>query len=85
VKTGDVATPDALVVAVAVFPPPAKVPLAPKPGAANVTLTPLTGFPPASFTVATNGAAKAVLICALCGVPLVAAMDAGGADVLVTE
>jgi hypothetical protein len=51
----------------------------------NVTFTPLNGLPPASFTVATNGAAKAVLIVALCGVPLVAAMDAAAAAVLVTE
>jgi hypothetical protein len=85
VKTGDVATPDALVVAVAVFPPPAKVPLAPKPGAANVTLTPLNGLPPASFTVATNGAANAAFVCALCPLPLVAVMDAGAPPVLVTE
>lgn len=65
VKTGDVATPDAFVVTEAVVPPPAKLPLAPLPGAVNVTETPLAGFPPASFTVATNGAANAVVICAL--------------------
>jgi len=51
-----VATPKALVTAVTV------ATLAPLPGPVNVTVTPLTGLPPASFTVATNGAAKAVLI-----------------------
>lgn len=50
-----VATPDAFVVAM--FTPPAKVPLAPVPGAANVTVTPLTGLPPASFTVVWNAVA----------------------------
>jgi hypothetical protein len=63
VNVADVATPEALVTAV--FTPPAKVPLAPLPGAANVTVTPLTGLFAASFTVATNGAANAVLMAAL--------------------
>jgi hypothetical protein len=72
VKTFEVATPDALVTAVA---PPVKVPLAPLAGAVNVTVTPLTGFPPLSFTVATSFAGKAVLIAAVCGVPPVAAID----------
>jgi hypothetical protein len=75
VNVADVATPLALVTAV--FTPPAKLPLAPVLGAVNVTVTPTTGFPPASFTVATNGAANAVSIAALCGVPLVAVMLAG--------
>ena len=74
-KTADVAIPLALVVAV--FKPPANVPLAPLTGAVNVTSTPLTGLLPASFTVATKGAANAVLIAALCGVPLVVVMEAG--------
>jgi hypothetical protein len=81
VKIAEVATPEALVTAV--FTPPAKVPLAPLKGAANVTVTPLKGLPPASFTVACKGLAKAVLIGALCGVPPVAAMDAGAPTVLV--
>jgi hypothetical protein len=60
-----------LVVAVAVLLPPAKVPLAPLAGAVKVTTTPLVGDPPV-VTVATRGAANAVLTTALCGVPLVA-------------
>ena len=65
--------------------PPAKLPLAPVLGALNVTVTPATGFPPASFTVATNGAANAVLIVALCGVPLVAVILAAVPVVFVSE
>jgi len=83
VKTAEVATPLALVVAV--FTPPANVPLAPDAGGVNVTTTPLTGLLPASVTVATMGAAKAVLIAALCGVPLVAATFAAGPALLVIE
>jgi hypothetical protein len=71
VNTAEVATPLAFVVAV--FTPPAKVPLAPLAGGVNVTTTPLTGLLPESVTVATNGAANAVLIAVLCGVPLVTA------------
>jgi hypothetical protein len=63
VNTADVATPLAFVVAV--FTPPAKVPLAPAAGGVNVTTTPLTGLFPASVTVAASGAANAVLIVAL--------------------
>ena len=70
VKVPDVATPFAPVVAV--FPPGAKVPLAPAAGGVNVTITPLTGLPPESVTVATKGAAKVVLIAALWPDPLVA-------------
>jgi hypothetical protein len=80
VKTAEVATPLAFVVAV--FAPPANVPLAPVAGGVNVTTTPLTPAPP-FVTVATNGAAKAVLTAALCGVPLVAVIISGGATVLV--
>jgi hypothetical protein len=50
VNTAAVAIPLAFVVAV--FTPPANVPLAPDPGAVNVTTTPLTGFPNPSVTVA---------------------------------
>lgn len=77
VRAGDVARPDAPVVTVAVVPPPKNVALAPLPGAVNVTLTPLNGFPCVSFTSATRGAANAVLMAALCGVPLLAAIDPG--------
>jgi hypothetical protein len=74
--------PLAFVVAIAVWLPPAKVPLAPDAGAVKVTTTPLVGDPPV-VTVATRGAAKAVLTTALCGVPLVAAMVSTGAAVFV--
>jgi len=47
---------------------------APVPGALNVTVTFATGLPPASFTWLPAVAANAVLIVALCGVPLVAVM-----------
>jgi hypothetical protein len=50
VNVTDVATPLAFVVAV--FTPPANVPLAPLPGAVNVTVTPETGLLDASLTVA---------------------------------
>jgi hypothetical protein len=83
VNVVEVATPLALVVAIVVFVPFAKVPLAPEAGAVNVTVTPLTGFEPLSSTVATRGAANAVLIVALCGVPLVAVIDAGAPTVFV--
>ena len=73
VNTVDVATPLAFVVAVLL---PAKLPLAPLAGAVNVTVTPCTGLPPLSFTVATSAAANAVLMAALCGVPPVAVIDA---------
>jgi len=68
---------------VAVFTPPANVPLAPLPGAVNVTTMPLTGLLPASVTVATNDAANAVLIVALCPEPLVTTTFAGGAPTFV--
>jgi hypothetical protein len=71
------------VVAVVVFVPFAKVPLAPAPvaGDVNVTVTPLTGIPsgdPLFVTVATSGAANAVPTTALCPDPLVAAIDSTG-------
>lgn len=72
----EVAMPEALVTAV--FTPPANAPVAPVPGAVNVTVTPLTAMPLASSTVAMSGAPKTALICALCGVPPVAEMEAGG-------
>jgi hypothetical protein len=77
VNVGAVATPLAFVTAV--FNPPANVPLAPVcAGAANVTVAPLTGFPPLSFTVACRAVANAELIAALWGVPAVAVMEAAG-------
>jgi hypothetical protein len=83
VKTADVATPDAFVVAV--LTPPANVPLAPLAGAVNITITPLTKFPPESLTVTTSGVEKAVLMVVLCGVPLVAVIDDGLPVVFVSE
>lgn len=82
-NTAEVATPLAFVVAV--FAPPAKVPLAPLVGTVNVTVTPLTGLPPASFTVAFSVAVNAVLITVLCGVPPVAVMLAAAPALLVSE
>src|SRR5215467_14935471 len=72
VKTAAVATPEAFVVAVVT--PPAKVPLAPLPGAAKVTTAPLTGLLNESLTVTCSCVANAVLTVALCGVPAVAVM-----------
>ena len=83
VNTAAVATPKELVVAVVT--PPANVPLAPLPGAVKVTVTPLTRLFDASFTVACNAVVNAVFTVALCGVPAVAVMLAGGADTLVNE
>ena len=79
VNTGEVATPLALVVTVAVAPVPgaANVPLATLEGAVNVTVALFTGLPPLSFTVACK-TANAVLIVTLCGVPDVAVIEAAG-------
>lgn len=78
VKTGDVATPELLVVAVGT--PPANVPEAPLAGALNATVTPAIPLPFDVVTVATNRFAKAVLTVALCGVPPVACMEDGIGD-----
>ena len=67
------------------FTPPAKVPLAPLPGAVNVTVTLPTGLFPASVTVATNGAPNAALIDALCPDPLVTTTFAAGPTLFVSE
>ena len=83
VKTAAVAIPCALVVAV--FTPPANVPLAPLPGAAKVTVTPLTGLLNESLTVACSCVAYAVFTVALCGVPAVAVMLAAAPARLVSE
>jgi hypothetical protein len=68
VKAGAVATPLALVTALAVA-EPLKVELAPLPGTVNVTVTFGTGLLFASATVASNDVANPVLMTALCGVP----------------
>ena len=73
-KAGAVATPLPFVVTL-VDPP--KVPLAPLPGAANVTVIPLNGWPPESSTVACSAVANAVFTVALCGVPALAMMLTG--------
>jgi hypothetical protein len=83
VNSTEVATPEAFVVAV--FTPPANVPLAPLAGAVKVTSTPLTPLPPESLTVTTSGVEKAVLMVVLCGVPLVAVIDDGLPVVFVSE
>jgi hypothetical protein len=80
VNAEEVALPLASVVSVSVFVEvDANVPLAPDAGAVNTTDTPLTGFELASNTVATSGFVNAVRTNALCGVPLVAVIDAGTA------
>jgi hypothetical protein len=83
VNVAEVATP--LEFVVAVFTPPANVPLAPLPGAVNVTTTPLTALFPASVTVVTKGAPNAVLIAALCPDPLVTATLAADPALFVSE
>ena len=80
VNVADVATPAAFVVAV--FTPPANVPLGPVEGAVKVTVSPPRAVPLASLTVTTSGA-KAVPLVTLWGVPLVAVMDPGVPAVLV--
>jgi hypothetical protein len=71
VNAGAVAIPEVFVISVTEVRPPAKLPLAPFPGAAKVTMTPAIGLPYGSSTVAWS-VEKAVLIAALCGVPAVA-------------
>ncbi len=75
VKAADVATPLAFVVAV--FTPPANVPLAPLAGGVNVTTTPLTGLLEGSLTVTCSCNVNAVLTVALWGVPAVAVIVDG--------
>src|SRR4051812_17735044 len=71
----EVAIPDAFVTPV--FTPPAKLTLGPLEGATNDTVTPLTGLPAASLTVATRGLPNSVPTSALCRFPLVAVIEAG--------
>jgi hypothetical protein len=73
-----VATPEALVTAVGLD----RVALAPVAGAAKVTVTPDTGLPAESLTVACNAVGNAVPTTVDCGEPPVAAILA---DVLVKE
>lgn len=75
VNTGEAATP--LPSVVAVFTPPANVPVAPDAGAVNVTTTPLIGEPPV-VTVASSRAENAAPTNALCPDPLSTAIDAAG-------
>src|SRR6266851_1278031 len=75
VSTGAVATPLARVTAVTVSDEPNN-PLAPLPGAVNVTVTPLTGLLFVSFTMACRAAENAVFTVAVCGVPALAVMPA---------
>jgi hypothetical protein len=83
---GAKATPDALVATVIVVVALLKKPLAPDPGAVNVTLIPGSGALLEFLTVTANAVAKAVLIAADCGdVPGFAVMEAGPADVFVNE
>jgi hypothetical protein len=73
---GAEAMPDAFVATVMVAVALLNVPLAPEPGAVNVTFTPLTGLLPASLIVTERAVAKAVLIAADCGVvPAFAVID----------
>lgn len=60
-----------------------KVADAPEAGAVNVTAAPATGFEALSTTAATSDAENALLMAALCGVPLIAVMDAGAPAVFV--
>ena len=83
VKIGAVATPEAFVVAV--FAPPANVPLGWLAGDVKVTVAPLTALPKESLAVACSWVANAVLTVALCGVPAVAVMVAAAPAKFVSE
>jgi hypothetical protein len=80
---GAVATPLEIVCTLAVKADPGNVPLAPFPGAVNVTDAWFTGLPFASFTVACSAVANAVFIPVLCPDPAVLVITAGGPAVLV--
>ena len=83
VKTAAVAKPLAFVVAV--FTPPANVPLAPVRGALNVTVMPFTGLVNASWTITCMFKANADPTCALCGVPTVVAIVEAAPAAFVSE
>lgn len=74
---GEVATPEELVAAAAVAPPPVNVPLGPLDGAVKVTVAPATGLPFRSVTVALKGAVNCAFKDALCGVPPEGTIEAG--------
>jgi hypothetical protein len=80
VNEGEVALPAPLVLTVA---GPPKMPLAPLPGALNVTGTPTLALPNASVTVTLKGVGKAVLMSTLCPPPPVAVIRAGAPTLLV--
>jgi hypothetical protein len=84
VNVVEVATPEALEVVTKVG-DPLKAPPGPELGAVNVTVTPDTAFPNASFTVATKGDVNAVLIFALWPEPLLVVIEAGPPGLLVSE
>jgi hypothetical protein len=58
--------------------------LAPEAGAANVTVTPGTGLPPASMTVACSEKGNGVLVVVDCPLPAVAEIVAAGPFVFVS-
>jgi hypothetical protein len=81
---GAVAIPLEFVVTVMVVELLLNAPLAPVPGAVNVTLVPDTGLPPLSFTVTASALENAVLIVADCGVdPASAVIEAAAPELLV--
>ena len=56
---------------------------APDPGTVNVTVAPPIGLPEASSTATSRGIENAIKTAAVCGVPLVACIEAAGpADIL---
>jgi hypothetical protein len=81
-RSGALAWPEALVMAVAVAEEP-NDPLGPDEGAENVTVNPGSGLPNKSVTVATKGLGKVALTSAVCPLPLAATMACG--PLLVSE
>ena len=80
------ATPDAFVATTIVAVVLLKTPDAPVLGAVNVTFTPETGLPPASFTVTASAFGNAVLIFVDCGVvPAFAVIDDAVPELFVSE
>jgi hypothetical protein len=79
VKVGAVAIPLESVGTETVERPPVNVPLALLLRAEKVTLVPLTGLPPESFTVASNAVENAVFMLALWPEPAVAVILVGEA------
>jgi hypothetical protein len=83
---GAEATPDAFVATEIVEVLLLNTPDAPDPGAVNVTFTPGTALPPASFTVTASAVGNAVLTVIDCGVvPTFAVIEPGAPTVLVSE